>query len=558
MAPAKSSSKKKKQQRRTQIVPHQAPNLWELRTAATTGQLNAVRQYLGQGGFASAFVPFTMDGNVLVVPLLQAIVTNNHSEVVQSVTLLAATGAPVDATYLDQDGQRCSALMWAVSNASCRIVEALLKAGGDPCQRLNGNDGMTPLSLAAYLGDSGKLDLLMAYTPGCCSGPDNVRSGGGLSLLMCAVRGGHVCLVRRLRTLGSSLSAQDMAGHTPLHHAALTRQLGAVQYLLRSSAAVNARDDQGCTPLFIAAAGADCDTSAAATAADAAVLQLLLGAGADPTLTNQCRESVLAVAVQGGSVKILQLLEAAGAELAPAAATELLCVAVSWHRVSAARQLLNRGAAVNSVSQHNGYSVLHRVVTAATATTAAGASADMLRLLISRGADVHARSRNGDTPLYTAVKRGHTALAEVLLAAGADAATVTYTGWTCVSRAVANGHCKMLQLLLQRGAAAVVDQPVPACSCCGVAVTALMLCTEPAVLKLLLAAGADVRYTTEHGNTALHTAAQHGYPPAVVCMLLKAGVSITARNSNWQTAAELAAAVGNERTAALLTRAAQG
>jgi ankyrin repeat protein len=545
MAPAKSSSKKKKkQQRRQQIVPQQAPNFWELRTAATTGQLNAVRQYLGQGGFASAFVPFTMDGNVLVVPLLQAIVTNNHSEVVQSVALLAAAGAPVDATYLDQDGQRCSALMWAVSNASCRIVEALLKAGGDPCQRLN-DDGMTPLSLAAYLGDSAKLDLLMAYTSGCCSGPDNVRSGGGLSLLMCAVRGGHVCLIRRLRTLESSLSAQDTAGHTPLHHVALTRQLGAVQYLLRSGAPVNARDDQGCSPLLIAAA---------------AVVQLLLGAGADLTLTNNCGESVLAVAVQGGSVKILQMLEAAGAELTPGAATELLFVAVNWHRVSvcAARHLLNRGAAVDSVSQHNGYSVLHKIVTAATAATAAGASADMLRLLISRGADVHARYRNGDTPLYTAVKRGHTALAEVLLAAGADAAVVNFSGWTCVSRAVANGHSKMLQLLLQRGVATVVDQPVRACSCCGVAVTALMLCSKPAVSKLLLAAGADVQHTTEQGNTALHTAAQHGYPPAVVCMLLKAGVSIKARNSNWQTAAELAAAVGNERTAALLTRAAQG
>jgi ankyrin repeat protein len=395
----------------------------------------------------------------------------------------------------------------------------------------------------------------MEYTPGCCSGPDNVRSGGGLSLLMHAVRGGHVCLIRRLRTLGSSLSAQDMDGHTPLHHAALTSQLGALQYLLRSGAAVNARDDQGCTPLFIAAAGADNDTGAAATAADAAVVQLLLDAGADATLKNKCGESVLAVAVQGDSVRILQLLEAAGAELSPAAATELLCVAVSWHRVSAARHLLNRGAAVNSVSQHNGYKVLHKIVTAATAATAAGASADMMRLLISRGADVHAHSQHGDTPLYTAVKRGHTALAEVLLAAGADAATVNYTGWTCVSRAVANGQCMMLQLLLQRGAATVIEQPVRACRCCG-DVTALMLCTEPAVLRL--DAGADVQYTTEHGNTALHTAAQHEYSPAVVCMLLKAGASITARNCNWQTAAQLAAAVGNERTAALLTRAAQG
>jgi ankyrin repeat protein len=416
---------------------------------------------------------------------------------------------------------------------------------------------MTPLCRAAYLGDSAKVDLMMTYSSSCCSGPDGARSGSGLTLLMCAVQGGHVCLIRRLCTLGASVNAQDLAGDTPLHHGALTTQLGALQYLLRSGADVNARNEQGCTPLSMAARA---DVNGATTAADAAVVQLLLDAGADVTVKNKAGDSVLAVAVQGGSVKIVQLLEHAGAELTPVTATELLQKAVSWHRVAVARYLLSKGAAVNSKSPLDGSSLLHSIVAAATAATAdAAASVEMMRLLLSRGADVHARCHEGETALYTAVQHGHMALAEVLLAAGAEAAAITYTGWTCVSIAVLAKQCnlKMLQLLLQRGAAAVIDRPVRACSCCG-AVSALMMCMEPAMLKLLLDAGVDVHFTTrERGTTALHTAAQHWHSAAVVCMLLKAGADITALNRSGHTAAQVAAAIGNHRTAALLTRVAQ-
>jgi ankyrin repeat protein len=85
-----------------------------------------------------------------------------------------------------------------------------------------------------------------------------------------------------------------------------------------------------------------------------------------------------------------------------------------------------------------------------------------------------------------------------------------------------------------------------------------MSCAQPAYLKLLLAAGADVHKTTDRGNTALHVAAVHKFAAPVLCLLIKAGVDLHAENSAGKTAAQVAAAIGNTLAAALLTRAAVG
>jgi ankyrin repeat protein len=85
-----------------------------------------------------------------------------------------------------------------------------------------------------------------------------------------------------------------------------------------------------------------------------------------------------------------------------------------------------------------------------------------------------------------------------------------------------------------------------------------MWCKQPALVKLLLAAGVDVHTTTNTGSTCLHVHAAHGCPASVVCLLIKAGVDLQALNSRGKTAAQVAAGCGNILIAALLTRAADG
>jgi ankyrin repeat protein len=84
-----------------------------------------------------------------------------------------------------------------------------------------------------------------------------------------------------------------------------------------------------------------------------------------------------------------------------------------------------------------------------------------------------------------------------------------------------------------------------------------MLAKDSAVVKLLLAAGADVTKTTSTSNTPLHVAAAHDYPASVICLLIKAGAKISAVNGERRTAVQVAQFKGYTRIAALLARAAQ-
>ena len=76
------------------------------------------------------------------------------------------------------------------------------------------------------------------------------------------------------------------------------------------------------------------------------------------------------------------------------------------------------------------------------------------RLLIERGADVNAVSKNTQrvTPLHSAVSRRQTALARVLLAHGANVNARQQSGVTPLHQAAHNAQAEMVSLLLSHGA----------------------------------------------------------------------------------------------------------
>ncbi len=143
---------------------------------------------------------------------------------------------------------------------------------------------------------------------------------------------------------------------------------------------------------------------------DGAVARML-AAGVDPNQLDPRGQPALIVALQGQSMKVARLLwDAKGIQIDQrnhAGETPLMMAALKAE-VDAATALVAHGAAV----QKDGWSPLHYAAT--------GGSAAIVRLLLSKGAALEARSPNGSTPLMMAARYGNEEAVDALLAAGAD------------------------------------------------------------------------------------------------------------------------------------------
>lgn len=71
--------------------------------------------------------------------------------------------------------------------------------------------------------------------------------------------------------------------------------------------------------------------------------------------------------------------------------------------------------------------------------------------LLADGADVNAKGKDDDTPLYAAAYWGHKGVAELLIAKGADVNAVDKGGHTPLAYAIKNEHGSVAKMLRQHG-----------------------------------------------------------------------------------------------------------
>jgi len=176
---------------------------------------------------------------------------------------------------------------------------------------------------------------------------------------------------------------------------------------------------------------------------DAAVSRML-AAGVDPNQLDPRGQPALIVALQTQSLKVAKVLwDARGIQVDirnHAGETPLMMAALKAE-VDAASALVAHGAAV----QKDGWSPLHYAAT--------GGSAAIVRLLLSKGAALEARSPNGSTPLMMAARYGNEEAVDALLAAGADRSAKNDLGMDAAAFAASAGRDR-LAARLKPGAAA--------------------------------------------------------------------------------------------------------
>jgi ankyrin repeat protein len=205
--------------------------------------------------------------------------------------------------------------------------------------------------------------------------------------------------------------------------------------------------------------------------------------------------------------------------------------------LASVKALLSRGANVNAKSNH-GYTALM--------AAAENGHKDVCELLISKGANVNVSNIYDDTALMEAADKGHKDVCELLISKGADVNAENEAGWTALIHAADMGHKDVCELLISKGA------DVNACALAGI--TALMFAADMGhkdVCELFISKGADVNAKDKFGGTVLIGAAREGQKD--VCkFLISKGADVNARNYEGKTALTIAAEYGHKDVCGIL------
>jgi ankyrin repeat protein len=406
--------------------------------------------------------------------------------------------------------------------------------------------------------------------------------------LASAVKRGDKTAVHRLLAAKADVNAAEPDGTTALHWAAESGQVDVVQALLKAGASANVANRYGVTPLQLAA-----------TAGNVPMIQALITAGADVHTALPEGETVLMTAARTGSVDALRVLLDRGAD--PHARerwfgeTAIIWAAAENH--GAAVQLLaSRGADINVRSsqldikrRRSGQSVLSLGYWTPLMYAARENAIDAGRALAAAGASLDLTDPDGATALVIAIINAHYDFAAWLLEAGADPNVVDndaamgplYAAIDMHRLAVGHGRpnpkpsglldaVEIVRRLLARGANPNAALKAPTMQrhhtagdgSLGAGATPLMRAAKSGdvdVMRLLIAAGADVKAVMPNKATPLMFAAglgwRNGSPAApsydqgtdeeavaAIDLLIGAGLDINATTDNGDTALHLALA----------------
>jgi uncharacterized protein len=469
-----------------------------------------------------------------------------------SVTPVFAADSAAVAAKVVEPVEHDAPLVLAARKGDMAAVRAQLDANPKPDVNQRSSDGTTALHWAVYRNDADLVDRLLAAGA-------NVKATNdyGATPMSEAAVVGNVRVLKKLLSAGADVESTNADGQTALMIIARTSNIEAAKLLLSKRAKVNAREQwRGQTPLMWAAAEGQPE-----------MVKLLIAHGAEIDARSSVNQWDRQVTAEPRM------------QARPAGGFTPLLYAARKGCTECARLLLKAGADKN-LTDPDGVSPL--------LLATLNFSFDVASLLIDQKANVDKWDTWGRSALYAAVdmntlptggradrpsldKTTSIQLIEKLLNAGANpnlqlklfppyrslrddrgADTLLSVGTTPLVRAAKAGDVAVMKLLIAHGAN--VDLPTatgvtPLMAAAGVGSSGIdtrgRYKTEPQAIEaveVLVAAGANVNARDRNGQTSLHGAATLGWN-GLVKSLVANKVDLMAKDAQGRTAADIARGV---------------
>lgn len=502
-------------------------------------------------------------GGEAMASALSIAVRRGHSRVAE---ILLAAGVDPNATTPQGE----PVLLVATEMHRADMVGLLLSAGADPdCRRAT--DQLYPLLTALQGGNQGIVGMLLAFNANP-NGPNRSVTEPGRpaprfdSPLITAIERKDHSSVKVLLLHGASVN-ERVAGKTALSAAVVAGDVEMAATLLANGADPDQPGIGGRTPLRIATG-----------LPDDRLFRLLLDHGADPVAPGTSGDTALGAAVARKEPdRAAELMERIGdpaGRLGDAQrGTDALARAVQQDDVLGAQRLLEAGVNPNLVPKTNGKPLLLFAIEQA-------ASAEMLRLLVVYGADLHPLEREhrealatGSMPsharavleearelhakaadpllllrqmapwrklneddilLIEAAHAGDVEHVRALLDGGANAEVRDHRGWGLLIYAIQGRHFALIEMLLERGVS--LNRPTAYGS------TPLGFAIEQEDVSLvtrLLQGGADPGFSLYRSPYPVHSAALKGNAE-ILGSLIDQGADVNPRLTDGRSPLHLA------------------